>query len=592
MAENEVATREALKAHRDAIGNLVEQNAGRVVDAVGDNLLAEFPSVVYALECAIKIQRDVDERNQKIIGESRLRFRIGINVGDIMDEGQAIAGDAINVAARLESLAETGGICISDSVYDQVKGKLTLRFKDLGEKKLHNIPKPIRVYSVLIPSDAQNSYSRRKEKKSEGDIGPHPRGTVYKIPLLAQVTILSLLVGFAISVVRPILQTWELKAFDHLMRLRQGEEQDSRLLIVSVAEEDLKYQDEMGLERGAASLSDEALARVLVKLNTYQPRVIGLDIYRDFPVNPRFPHLETQLKQNDHLIAACFIGGSETNHYGIAPPPEIPVEARIGFSNFPKDSDDTVRRHLLGMSKDEKSACQTQQSFSLRLVLAYLAGEKQPLTIHLGPEGQDHIANLALTQLDTQAGGYQLPDSEVRGYQILLNYRSADPLSRQVSLKEILDGSLDSQLPTLVNDRIVLIGTTSTSSTDLHSTPYSTGKWPKKTPGVEVHAHMVSQLLSAIFDDRPLLWWWSQRVETIWVVFWSIVGGLLASLFRSSFFLAPMLTAIAAPGLLYGLCFLFLTLGGWIPLVPSAIALVLTFGAALFYSRLFTRRLQ
>lgn len=589
MAENEVATREALKTHRQAIKNLVRRYEGRVVDAVGDNLLAEFPSVVNAVECAVEIQREVEERNKLFIGDNLLHFRIGIHVGDIIDEGQAIAGDAVNVAARLERLAKSGGICISESAIDQVKGKLEIHFQKLGRKRLRNIPKSVNVYSILIPRDAQ-SGSRQPKNDAKRGIDPHSGGIEAQLPLLIQVTILTLLVGLAVSIARPLAQTWELKAFDHLMRLRPAEKYDNRLLIVSIAEQDLKYQDEMGMKRGAASLSDEALERVLVKLNAYQPRVIGLDIYRDFPVNPGHPYLVAQLKQNNRLIATCLMGGTETSRYGIGPPPEILTEPRIGFSNFPKDSDDVVRRHLLGMSKDAKSPCQTERSFSLRLVLAYLAGEKQRPTIRRTPEGQYLFADLALRQLSPQSGGYQLPDSEVRGYQILLNYRSADPLSPQVSLKEILQGSMDPELPALVNDRIVLIGTTGTSSTDLHATPYSTGKWPKKTPGVEVHGHMASQLLSAILDDRPLLWWWSEGGEVLWIVFWAMVGGLLPLLLRNSPPIGLLLVTVAVLGFMYGLCLILLTRGGWIPLIPPALALVLSCAAVLFYSRLISRR--
>src|SRR2546425_7108049 len=124
MGENEVATVRTLTAYREVMATLIRERRGRVVDASGDNLLAEFASVVDAVECAAEIQRELNSRNAQLPVPRRLEFRIGINLGDVIVEGERIYGDGVNIAARVEALAEAGGISISGTVYDQVKNKL------------------------------------------------------------------------------------------------------------------------------------------------------------------------------------------------------------------------------------------------------------------------------------------------------------------------------------------------------------------------------------------------------------------------------------------------------------------------------------
>jgi TolB-like protein len=149
MAQDEVATIRTLSAYRDKMTSLVQDNEGRVVDFVGDNMLAEFQSALDAVDCATNIQRTLALLNAKLDENRRMNFRIGVNLGDILIDGDVIYGDGVNIAARLESLAEPGGICISESVFNQVHYKLELDFADIGMKTLKNIPDPIRVYRVV-----------------------------------------------------------------------------------------------------------------------------------------------------------------------------------------------------------------------------------------------------------------------------------------------------------------------------------------------------------------------------------------------------------------------------------------------------------
>jgi TolB-like protein/class 3 adenylate cyclase len=149
MGLDEVGTAHTLREHRAVIDALVAKHGGRIVKTTGDGLLLEFPSVVDAVECALAVQTVMAERNEGVEQDRRMLLRIGINLGDILIEGDDILGDGINVAARLEGIAEPGGICISSSVYDQVRGKVAVEFADLGEQSLKNIARPVQAYAVV-----------------------------------------------------------------------------------------------------------------------------------------------------------------------------------------------------------------------------------------------------------------------------------------------------------------------------------------------------------------------------------------------------------------------------------------------------------
>src|SRR5580698_2170587 len=160
MGEDEEATLRTLTSHRKLIDSQIEQHHGRVVNSAGDSVLAEFVSVVEAVNCAVEIQSGLKAENASIPPERRMEFRIGVNLGDVMVEGAQIYGDGVNVAARLESLAELGGICISNTVHDQVSTKLALTYADLGEQTVKNIAKPVRVFRVLLNGAAASRATR------------------------------------------------------------------------------------------------------------------------------------------------------------------------------------------------------------------------------------------------------------------------------------------------------------------------------------------------------------------------------------------------------------------------------------------------
>src|SRR5689334_7645460 len=148
MGLDEVGTVRTLREHRKVADALVAKHGGRLVKSTGDGVLLEFPSVVDAVECAVAVQAVMAQRNESVPTDRQMLFRIGVNLGDILIEGDDILGDGVNVAARLEGIAEPGGICISSSAYDQVRGKVAVEFADMGEQSLKNIDRPVHAYAA------------------------------------------------------------------------------------------------------------------------------------------------------------------------------------------------------------------------------------------------------------------------------------------------------------------------------------------------------------------------------------------------------------------------------------------------------------
>lgn len=394
--------------------------------------------------------------------------------------------------------------------------------------------------------------------------------------LLISIAVTSLIVG-----VRQlgILQTIELKAFDRLMRHRQVEGADPRLLVVTISEADIQAQ-----QQRQGSLGDRTLAQLLAKLAQYNPRTIGLDLYRDVAVSMAYPDLAEYLQKSDHFIGLCKVSDPDTNNPGIPPPPEVAPE-RIGFSDVLPDEDNTVRRQILNLTPPPTSPCTTEYAFSLQLALHYLAAEG--IEAKVTSQGNLQLGNVVFKRLAVDNGAYKQAD--LRGYQILLNYRpyrTVTDIAVQVSLDDILNNRISPKTRNELQDRLVLIGVTApTSVNDYWFTPYSPSqqRFEKQLPGVFLQAQMVSHLLSTVLDRRPLLWIWSAWYEILWIGSWSIVGGLLAWYYKQ---VLHVILAIAVTLVtLYGLCFLLLLQGGWVPLVPPALALLTTATSIVIYHR-------
>lgn len=357
-----------------------------------------------------------------------------------------------------------------------------------------------------------------------------------------------------------ILQPMEWQAFDRLQLLRLPEQPDPRLLVVAITESDIQKRKEY-------PITDQTLSQVLSRLEQYQPQVIGLDIYRDFSIPPGHENLLPHLL-DPRLIGLCAVPMLEQK--GVPAPPGL-FGDRLGFSDVVVDDDGIIRRHLLFQQPDLQSPCSTTEAFSLQLALRYLG--LQGIKPQLTPKGEYRIQNTIFKPLADQKGSYRTTDT--RGYQILLNYRVPQfpqNLAPQVTLSEVLNNQLN---PELVKGRIVLIGVTAETVHDDFLTPYSSVVRPQqRLPGVLVQAQMVSQILSAVLDRRPLLWVWPDWAEGLWIVGWSAVGGALTISVRSRIWL--VLSIGASLVILVGTCWGALLYGGWLPLVPSTLVLIIT----------------
>jgi CHASE2 domain-containing sensor protein len=363
------------------------------------------------------------------------------------------------------------------------------------------------------------------------------------------------------------LQPVELAAFDTLTRLRPAENPDPRLLVVTITEKDMQSQ---GAEPRRGSLSDRTLARLLAQIEQAEPVAIGLDIYRDFPASSS--DLKQQLTQ-PNLIAVCKRPDPPDDIAGVLPPPEVPEE-QIGFSDFVQDSDGAVRRHLLFMSPNPTSPCTAAYAFNLQLAFRYL--NARGIAPKFTADGNLQLGSTVFSRLRGRAGGYQTIDT--RGNQILLNYRHPEAIAQQVTLTQILNGQVN---PRAIHDRIVLIGVASPNSGDYWPTPYGAAL-SSKFPGVLIQAQMVSQILSVVMEGRPLIWVWSQWGEVIWIGGWALIGGMLGWRFQKIALLAGGMMAIVT---LTGLGWLLFLQGGWVPIVPPVLTLMLTSSITLIKPR-------
>ncbi|OKH37347.1 hypothetical protein NIES2119_13950 [[Phormidium ambiguum] IAM M-71] len=377
-------------------------------------------------------------------------------------------------------------------------------------------------------------------------------------PLLVSLGVTLLIIGMRSL---GFFQIWELQVFDQLMRLRPDEKQDPRLLVVEATE--------MDINNYGFPLPDAILAQVIEKLNRHQPRTIGLDIFRNRAIEPGYAAFSHQLQQNSRLIALCSAkDNANPNKPGIKPPPKYSPK-RLGFSNVVVDPDSILRRHLIFMQPLQNDPCHTNYSLSIRLAFHYLATEGiKPQNLS---NDRMQLGRAIFAPLEPKLGAYQQVD--VRGFQILLNYRKN--VAERVRITDVLTEQIN---PNLIKDKIIIIGVSAPISGDDFLTPYSASQLPyQKMPGVLVQAQMVSQIISAVLENRPLLWVGNRWQEGFWIYSWSIIGGLIVWRLqrKSAVMLATGITVVV----LYGVCLILLIQGGWVPLVPSVLALLITVGS-------------
>lgn len=351
-----------------------------------------------------------------------------------------------------------------------------------------------------------------------------------------------------------LLESTEMKIFDQMTKMRSASAPDQRILVVGITEQDLQQLQSW-------PLSGETLTRLFNKLEQYQPRVIGLDLFRDLRVEPGHNQLLKHLQESDCIISVCKHSDSTNSS---TPPPQGTEPEQVGFSDVIEDADSIIRRNLLLVKPESTSACTTPYSFGLQLALHYLGNSQLKFT----SKGEIQLGNTVFKRLQSHSGGYRKID--VRGYQILLNYRSAHANFQQVSLTEVLSDRINSDL---VKNRVVLIGTTAPSIKDAFNTPYSSGQQDnQKMPGVVLQAQMVSQILSSVLNRQPVFWFLPEWGEILWIWIWTLVGAGLAWWIRHPIYLG--MAGIVTSGGLLGSNLIIFTLSGWLPLVSPALGLV------------------
>ncbi len=389
----------------------------------------------------------------------------------------------------------------------------------------------------------------------QGNFGKLASSLLSGTVLIASIAVSALVIG---GKQVSLLEGLELSFADTLVRMQPDKGVDPRLLVVAVDEEDIR-------NLGKWPAEDRVINQLLDRLNQHQPAAIGLDIYRDLPIEPGNAELVTNLQLTDNIIAVCKSGHGDRDR-GVAPPKEVPIE-RLGFSDIVVDGDSVVRRNLLTLTPAPNSACPAEYSFSFQLALQYLA--KQGIKLEKTPQEYWKLGNTTFTPIENDTAEYQNVDA--RGYQILLNYRSPK-IAEQISLTEALQGKFD---PKLVTGRIVLIGVTASSGNDFLYTPYSKGQRQElRMPGVVVHAQAVSQILSTVLDNKPLFWAMPTWAEVPWIFVWSLVGGMIAWRLHNPLAIVG-LESVALAGL-FGIGLAIFAGLGRVPLVPPALALLLT----------------
>lgn len=376
-----------------------------------------------------------------------------------------------------------------------------------------------------------------------------------------------------------ILEYLEIGAFDQMVRWRPDEGPDPRLLIVRITEGDIQKLKEW-------PISDYRITQVLQNLERLKPSVIGLDLLRDVPLGKGRTELIKLLNNSKDIISVCLLSDGTIEQPG-SPPASGLTKEQVGFADLVVDSGGVLRRTAFFIQPPEppgveKHLCNDSSipfltSFGFQIAHLYL--KKQGIESGQSPEGHLMLGSTAFTALKSNSGGYK--NVNVGGYQLLINYRSPRNVAQFVNFMDVLENKID---PKLVKDRIILIGYATDTVKDAFYTPYSAGNQKDQSmPGIVAHAQIISQIVSAVLDKRPLFWFWSESGEILWICGWSIVGAILGWKIQQ-----PLRFGLAAGGMLaisLGLGFGIFMLGGWIPVATPAIALLASAGSVVLADR-------
>jgi len=358
-----------------------------------------------------------------------------------------------------------------------------------------------------------------------------------------------------------LLQPVEFPVLDQFFLLRPAESRDNRIVIVEINESDVQ-------RAGQWPMSDATLARLLGNLKRHKPVAIGLDLYRDLPVEPGHQTLNQLFATTPNLIGVQKIKASADSS-AVAPPPVLKQNDQVGANDLVLDADGKVRRGLFYLEDQENG-----NIFSFALLLADRYLQAHGIQIDQTPDGQIKAGPAVFSLFQPDDGGYV--HASTGGYQVLLNYRGMIQQFDTVSMTDVLANHVPTDQ---IRDRVVLIGATSESLKDLFYVPYSsTLTTPTRMAGVTIHANLVSQIISAALDGRPpVLQTWKEPLEWLWILLWAGVGGIITWMPRYDGLgrrLAAIIGIVLAAGCLVGISFLVFLQGWWIPLVPSLMALL------------------
>lgn len=378
-----------------------------------------------------------------------------------------------------------------------------------------------------------------------------------------------------------LFQLIEWVTLDQFFRLRPLEPPDPRIVIVTIDESDIN-------QIGKWPIPDEVLAKLLNNIKGQQPKAIGIDLYRNLPVEPGYQALLEVFKSTPNLIGVEKVAGEP-----IAPSPILSKQDQVGMADLVLDADGKVRRGLISSKPQGKP---TKLNLGVKLALMYL--ETEGITLKSVDATKKHLrlGKALFVPFKENDGGYV--DADSGGYQILLNFRGPKQNFYTVSLKQILENRIP---PNLLHNRIVLIGTTAQSLNDLFLTPYSskiTGRL-ERTPGVVIHANLTSQILSAAKEGRLLIQVWAEPIEWLWVLVWSFTGATVCFTFLQTNLLQNKIYSewiilgiciVAGGGSLLAISYIAFLCGWWIPVVSPVLALTSSAIAIALYHSLELQR--
>lgn len=364
-----------------------------------------------------------------------------------------------------------------------------------------------------------------------------------------------------------LFQFIEWMILDQFFRLRPLEPPDPRIVIVTIDESDIS-------QVGKWPIPDQALAKLLNSIKAQQPKAIGIDLYRNLPVEPGHQALIEVFKSTPNLIGIEKVAGDR-----VAPPPILDQRDQVGMADLVLDADGKVRRGLISTKPKGKP---TKLNLGVKLALMYLETEGITLKPGDASKKQLKLGKALFVPFTGNDGGYVGADAG--GYQILLNFRGPQQNFYTMPLRQVIENRIP---PNLLRNRIVLIGTTAPSLNDFVLTPYSSKLWgsPERTPGVVVHANLASQILSAAKEGRPLIQVWTEPIEWLWILVWSFTGVTVSLAFLKTNLLKKKvysawvvlgISLVGGGGSLLALSYLVFLGGWWIPVVSPVVALTVS----------------